>query len=592
MLTGRPFLAALFLWFGSSKVGLYNLCNRSKQILKQETARDTSRKRVIPKVSGISFSDIPGQSALFTEYLANPLSLKKYYPNAVEYPADVADLAPAVLANYKTDRTQLCDSLAELNASLGAGETPVANIDLLRRPETVAVVTGQQAGLFGGPLYTIYKALSAIRLAEELTAQGQPAVPVFWMATEDHDFAEVSSTYFSTGSADILRSKYVPASYQEDSAVGNVEIDQNIARTIEILFADLPVTEFTEEVKAQLERSWRSGSNFGRAFGETLANLTSRFGLILLDPLESTIKRLSAPIYARAVDRSDEIIAAIGRRDRELKESGFHSQVLVEKDYFPLFWHDENGRRIALRKTADGIYRAKGQKREFARDELLAMTESDPERFSPGVMLRAVVQDYLLPTVAYFGGGAEISYFAQNSVVYETLDRPVTPIFHRQSFTVLEPRDTRSMAKLGLEFSDLFRKQDDVTMDWARTNLDPETAGVFASAEEAINTELHNIDRHLSAIDTTLLDNLAKRRRKMIYHIGAIRRKALIALTRRNGDAERRIGSLFSAVMPNGQLQERSINAFSFVNKYGPNFIDWVYEAIDLQDKRHRILEL
>lgn len=560
--------------------------------MKQEIARDTSRDRLLPKVSGIPFSDIPGQSDVFRTYLSNPGSLKEYYPNVVESPLDAAQFAPTVLEAYKTDRKILCDALKELNASLGAGGQTLRNIDLLRQTDVVAVVTGQQAGLFGGPLYTIYKALSAIRLAEELTAAGQRAVAVFWIATEDHDLEEVSTTYFSNGSAEVFRTNYVPLAYGENSPVGIVEIDSSISQVIELLFAELPPKEFSRDIHSVLGRSWRDGSTFGRAFGETLTFLTSKYGLIILDPLEPALKRLAAPIYSAAVERSDEIVSAIVERDRDLAKSGYHAQVLVDRDYFPLFWHDDRGGRTAVRKTATGTYRVKGLKVEHSREGLLEIAQNEPDRLSPGVMLRAVVQDYLLPTVAYFGGGAEISYFAQNSVVYETLSRPVTPIFHRQSFTIVEPRDRKSMEKLGLDFSDLLREQENVTMDWATANMDTETASVFSSAEESINTELNRIDQRLAMIDPTLLDNLANRRRKMIYHIGAIRKKALMALARKNGDAERQISDLFSAIMPNGHLQERSINVFSFMNKYGPNLIDWIYKAIDLKDKRHRILDV
>ncbi len=560
--------------------------------MKQEIARDASRDRIKTKLSGISFSEIPGQSALFTKYLADPFSLKSYYPNVVESPIDIAGYIPTALAEYETDRDALCNSLVEINAVLGSGSETMANIELLRRDDVTAVVTGQQAGLFGGPLYTIYKALSAIRLSEELTAKGQRTVPVFWMATEDHDLEEVSTTYFLTRAAELHRAHYYPRTYKENSPVGNVEIDGDISLVIDELFAQLPPSAFTSDAHTLLDSSWRKGINLGRAFGETIANLTSRYGLIMLDPLDPALKRLSSPVYVQAVERSDEIAARIIRRNRELEEDGFHSQVLVDENYFPLFWHDDNGGRNPLRKVALGFYGTKGQKRQFSVDELHKMAEAAPERLSPGVMLRPVVQDHLLPTAAYFGGGAEISYFAQNSVVYESLGRPVTPIFHRQSFTILEPKFAKTIRKLGLKNSDLFKNREAAILDWAKENIDLETAGVFSSAEETINTELNRIDRRLALIDPTLLDNLAKRRRKMLYHISAVRKKTLLALSRKNGNAERLITELYSIVMPNGHLQERSINVFSFISKYGPDFVELLYKAVDLNDKRHRILEI
>ena len=560
--------------------------------MRQEIARESSHKIVDTKVPGISFSEIPGQTVLLTTYLTDPLSLKTFYPNVKASPLEVGSFAPTVLSQYQTDREDLCDALEKVNLALGAEGPTRSNIDLLRRDDVVAVVTGQQAGLFGGPLYTIYKALSAIKLAAELSAAGTPAVPVFWMATEDHDLEEVSNTFFSTASPGNHRASYKPGSYIPSSPVGLVEIDDGIRGVIDDLFSEIPVTGFSGGVRSHFEKAWRTGNSLGRAFGETITFLFSKFGLIVLDPLDPALKQLAAPIYKKAVERSDEMVRAIVDRSLELESRGYHSQVKVDEDYFPLFWHDENAGRTAIRKDSSGFFRTKTQRDKFTRAELLSMAERDPARLSPGVMLRPVVQDYLLPTIAYFGGGAEIAYFAQNGAAYEVLERPVTPIFHRQSFTVIEPKGRRTINKLSLGYNDLFKQPESVVMEWAERCLDPKTAAIFSSAEESVNAELHQIDRLLAEIDPTLLNNAAKRRGKILYHIGAIRKKALLAVSRKSGDAERRILELFDAVMPDGHLQERSINVFSFINKYGPEFMKWVYGAVDLSDKRHRILEI
>ena len=558
----------------------------------QEIARESSRKIVDTKVSGISFSEIPGQTALFTTYLKDPSSLTTYYPNVRESPLEVASYIPTVLSKYQTDRGELCDALERINSGLGAGDPTRSNIELLRRDDVVAVLTGQQAGLFGGPLYTVYKAISAIKLAAELSAAGTPAVPVFWMATEDHDLDEVSTASFLEASGKTHSSSYRPSSYIQNSPVGLVEIDDGISMVVNELLAALAPTGFSDGVRSHIETTWRAGNSLGRAFGETITYLFSSHGLIVLDPLDLDLKRLAAPIYKLAVERSDEMVRAIASRNRELETVGYHSQVKVEDDYFPLFWHDENGGRTSIRKDRSGAFRTKTQRDQFTREELLSLAEHDPQRLSPGVMLRPVVQDYLLPTVAYFGGGAEIAYFAQNSAAYEVLERPVTPIFHRQSFTVIEPKGSRTIEKLSLGYNDLFKQPESVIMEWSAKHLDPKTAAIFSSAEEAVNTELHRIDQLLAELDPTLLNNAATRRRKMLYHIGALRKKALLAFGRKNGDAERRILELFDAVMPDGHLQERSINVFYFINRYGPEFMKRIYDAADLTDKRHRILEM
>ena len=558
--------------------------------MKQESARESLHGKTQFRISDLPFAQIPAQSRLFLEYQTDPLSPKRFYPNAVASPSDIARFAPEVLANYKTDRTALCDALTEINNKAGAGEKTLANIELLRQSTTVAVLTGQQAGLFTGPLYTIYKAMSAIKLAHELRLQGTTAVPVFWAATEDHDLEEVSRTYLLANDGGLIESDYVADDRFNGLPVGDVKLDDSVFRLIDEIFSELSDTAFSADLKTQLMDAWKAGSGFGEAFIKSLAKVFADLGLIFIDPMHSEIKQLASPIYVSAIERADEMVSAIRDRDRVLVAEGFHSQVLVEEDYFPLFWHDDEGKRRSLRKTGDGVYRTKETRLELTRDDLIEFAANEPQRLSPGVMLRPVVQDYLLPTVCYFGGAAEIAYFAQNSEAYRVLERPVTPIHHRQSFTIVEHKHRRVLDKFGLELSDLFAGIEEVSLDIAQASS--EASRSFDEAEEKINAELDRIASQVTEIDATVAANFAKRRRKMIYHIGATRKKTLLAQMRNDEVASRQLAGLFTSLLPNGGLQERSLNVFTFLNKFGPNFIDWLYEAIDLEDKDHRIVDL
>ncbi len=560
--------------------------------MKQETARESSPEKPGCRVSRLPFSDIPHQSRLFVQYQSDPLSLKKFYPNALVSPAEIASYIPTVLDKYKTDRNEVCDALAEINTAVSASERTQKNIRLLRESDTVAVVTGQQAGLFTGPLYTIYKALSTVKLAELLNQQGIKAVPVFWAATEDHDFDEVSQAFFTDKTSRLLASKYVPVSRVEAMPVGSELIDGEMKNIIAAVFDDLLRTEFSAELREVLLSLWAEGVNFGEAFGRALMSILGKFGIVYVDPMHGAIKRLSAPIYMAAINKVDEIVARVVERGSELIASGYHKQLLVEDDYFPLFWHDDDGRRLALRKTHEGVYRAKDSRRVFATAELREIAENDPQRLSPSVILRPIVQDYLFPTACYFGGGAEIAYFAQNSEVYRELGRPVTPVFHRQSFTIVEAKQNRVLEKFGIDLSCLFEGKDETILMVAAESVSPETGRLFAEVEERINAEMNRLDQAVSQIEPTLTANLAKRRRKINYHIATLRKKTLSAMVQRDAIAHRQIDELFATLLPNGELQERVINIFSYLNKYGLNFIDWIYEAIDLDDKDHRIIEL
>ncbi|MFN3418621.1 MAG: bacillithiol biosynthesis cysteine-adding enzyme BshC [Pyrinomonadaceae bacterium] len=547
---------------------------------------------VTVKADSLPFERLPGQSNLFLQYLKNPESLKRYYPNAINSRIDISDRIRDVLENYSADRDALCDALAATNRNFGAFPKTFENIDLLRQPDTIAIVTGQQAGLFTGPLYTIYKALSAVRMAECLRLSGVNAVPVFWVATEDHDFEEVSRASFIDKYGSLSAVKAEPAHCHENLPVGHIRLDESIGQTLDELFRQLPATEFTVSLKDLLNSTWYSGRYFGDAFGEMLTRLLGNYGLILLCPMNSELKRLAAPIYVKAIEKSSEIVEALVKRSSQLTAEGFPAQVHITEDYFPLFWQANDDTRNALKRSSDDTFRTKDGLKEFTLQELANLAASEPQRFSPSVVLRSVVQDYILPTLVYFGGAAEIAYFAQSSEVYRVLERPVTPIFHRQSFTFIEPRHSRTMRRYGLDFIDLFRGLDALLPEIVEKHLDRETGRLFADVEEKINTELRRLDERLATIDPTLAENLAKRRRKILYHIAALRHKFHRSQIRRDETIRNQIETMFSTLLPNGVLQERVLSIITFYNRYGRHFIDWVYESIDLNDKDHRVVYL
>lgn len=539
----------------------------------------------------VPFSDLPHQSKLFIDYLRDPRSLKRFYPNAAAY-TDLDKYVPKVLANYKTDRQALCDALNEINSECGASEETFENIDRLRLDDAVAVVTGQQAGLFTGPLYTIYKALTTIRMSEEMNVAGYTAVPIFWVATEDHDFDEVSRTFFIGGDGELFDAKYQPKGQIKSLPVGGLRLGASIAELIDTTFDALSKTEFSDDVRHLIESSWCHDAFYGKAFSRNLASIFRKYGLIVIDPMHAGIKALVAPVYADAIERSAEIVANIRTKSSELVAEGYHAQVLVEEDYFPLFRIDDKGRRVALRRTGNGVYGSKEEKREFTIEELAALAMREPTRFSPGVMLRPVVQDYLLPTVCYFGGAAEIAYFAQNGEAYEVLGRPVTPILHRQSFTIIDARSRRSLDKYKLDLKDMFDAFDTVLERIGMNELSAETDTLLTASEERMNSYLDKLHDNFRQIDPTLAENLAKRRRKIMYHLAVLRKKANLAVVRKDETVERQLRLAFNCLVPNGLLQERVLNVHSFLNKYGEHFIDTVYAAVDLSNMDHRVIDL
>jgi bacillithiol biosynthesis cysteine-adding enzyme BshC len=544
------------------------------------------------RVETIPFEQIPQQTRLFLDYLKDPTALKRFYPEAIRTHYEASERRERVLANHKTDRATVCDALERMNRAWCASEKTLANIGKLREADCIAIVSGQQAGLFTGPLYTIYKALSAVKLAECMAQRGIKSVPVFWIATEDHDFPEVATAEIINRDC-VLSSVSVPATIHPDGLpVGRVVLDETIEASLQSLLAALPKTEFSDDLEKLLRAAYRSEERFGDAFAKLLSALTGQWGLILLDPLDSQLKQVAAPLYAGAARRAHDIAIAIVNRSRELEKAGYHAQVAPSENSFPLFWHDEDGARHALTRTQTRNYRTKAGGEEHSAEALAEWALREPDRFSPNVTLRAVVQDFLLPTVAYYGGAAEIAYFAQTAEVYRILDRPATPILHRASLTLVERHTWRSLDRYGIGLADFFGGIDHVLARVVKEYLGIETSEAFDHTTRSFNSELDDLQEQLRRVDPTLADALEKGRRKINYQIDGLRTRFNRAQVGRDEAVHRQIERAFDLLYPGKGLQERHINITSLLARHGRYVVEWIYNAIELESNDHEVVYL
>jgi bacillithiol synthase len=557
-----------------------------------ETACHSTPEQAGLRVETISFDQIPQQTRLFLDYLRDPTALRAFYPEAVKHHYDLPDRRERVLANYTTDRAALCDALERMNRNWGASEKTLQHIELLREADCIAVVSGQQAGLFGGPLYTIYKALYAVKLAECMAQRGIKTAPVFWIATEDHDFAEVAKCEFINRECTFSSVQLAPEIHHEGFPVGNVMLDQSIEANVQALLSALPRNEFSEDVEKLLRQSYSPGKKFGDAFAQLMTEMLGDRGLIFLDPLDSQLKKLAAPLYAEAAGHAHDIAAAILKRSRELEAAGYHAQVTPSEDSFPLFLHDESGARRALTRNSTGKYSAKDNGKDYSEAELAEWALREPERFSPNVTLRAVVQDFLLPTIAYYGGSAEIAYFAQTSEVYRVLNRPVTPILPRESLTFVEKHTWRALERYGIRLQDFFEGPDHVISRVVAGYLGKETTAAFEHTTETFNHELDGLQTQLKRVDPTLADALEKGRRKINYQIDGLRTRFNRAQLARDEAVQRQLEHAFDLLYPEKTLQERRLNITSFLARHGRYFVDWIFDAIDLEAKDHEVVYL
>src|ERR1700730_15141028 len=402
---------------------------------------------------------LPHQSKLFLEYLNNSPKAQAFYAHAAKMSSVTA--AARELDFPKERRSTVATTLRVQNTALGAGPAVFENLDRLAKG-AIAIVSGQQVGLFSGPAYSFYKALSAIQVANEVTRSGVEAVPVFWMATEDHDVDEVRHvSWFPDGQ---LKRFELAAPPEQDAGrpVGKIllaaQIDEQVHEAAELL-----VKQGSVLLAQFLKESYSRGETYGSAFAKLFARLFSQQGLILLDPLDPALHRIAAPVYRQAIEDRDALNEQLLRRGKELESAGFSAQVKVTAKSTLLFnmgcecgdkTQTSDGVRKPVATSGHGKFQS-GEK-QWATGELLKAIESTPEDFSPSALLRAVVQDYLVPTVGYIGGAAEIAYFAQSEVVYKHVLGRMPVILPRPDFTLVDIKAAKLLRVYNLKVEDIW----------------------------------------------------------------------------------------------------------------------------------------
>ena len=494
----------------------------------------------------LRYTELPGASKLFLDFLYHFERVERFYsvPNQQAYP--------------EARRASVVAALRRQNPN-----NP--SVDQLAKPGTVAVVTGQQVGLFSGPAYTIYKALTAVKVARRLAESGTPAVPVFWLATEDHDFAEIQKTWvFGPDRQPIdLRAG---AAGPVGGPVGPITVDRFPA---DALRAALAGFASGEEVAALVEAAYQPGASMGGAFRVLAESLLKPYGLIFLDPLDPAIRDVAIPFLAQALATSSDLTARLKARSAELAEAGYHSQVLVD-DKSSLFFSLEGGRRTPLRK------------REI--DNLADL--------SPNALLRPVMQDFLLPTHHYVGGPAELAYLAQSQVLYQDLLGRMPRPLHRSGFTLLDARAAKLMDRYRLGVPSFFDGEAALREKIAGRLVPHGIGEAFAGATRSVAGEIDSLIAKVRELDPSLENALGKSRSKILYQLGKMERKTAREQLRRDGQARQDAAYLGGLVYPHKHLQERLYSFLPFLADQGLDLIGRIYDRVSPACPDHQVLPL
>lgn len=442
------------------------------------------------------------------------------------------------------------------------------------------VTTGQQAGFLGGPLYTVYKALAAAALARHLErAFGVLVLPVFWVASEDHDWAEVNHAYVLDGQSRLRRFSLVseddrPLPMSDRPMDGEVELlSDRIRQTV-------GGNENTAEwLRKVLEPYQRDGATVAGAFADGMAAILEPFHVCIADAADPRLKELSRPVLREALVASAEHETRLEVRTEELTAAGYRPQVSVLERGTNVFYHGEKGRERLYRRGEDFLLRSR--KTRLEGKDLLAELESDPGRFSPNVFLRPVVESSVYPTLSYVGGPGELAYLAQVAALFEAYDILPPVAMPRFSALVVEPKIERILGRLDLQIADTVEPREQLIERLARREIPGEVRTVLNEIRSDLTRNFDRLLEESSKLDPTLAGPVGGGRNRVISEAAKLERKILRAIKRSDRIATDQLDRVLDSLRPKGSPQDRVLNVLPFLARYGDHFLKEVYSAIE-----------
>ncbi len=500
------------------------------------------------RVDCYPISLLPRLSRLFLDYTESREPIAPFYA-ASPWSWKTPPQAPAPPAT-------LAELLRDQNISWGGGEKTLANIERLGKG-CAAIVTGQQVALLGGPLFTLFKAATAIHRAQKIGG-----VPIFWLASEDHDVAEVDHVTLPARHA-LHTLRLHSGEAHAGQPVGNIPLGPQIAQLLDRaaeLIGGTPEFDL-------LAAAYTPGATYASAFARWLSAVFADYGLIVLDASSRAFHSLGAPVLRHAIENAAELEAALHERDRLLAERGYHSQVLVGPGSSLLFLIDESGARLPLRRK-NGLWQA--GKSMYSAADLLSILDTAPERLSPNALLRPVFQDYLLPTAAYIGGPAEIAYFAQSQVLYQAILGRATPILPRLSATLIEPSIGKVLAQHELSVAEILSAHpDELAHRLGARSMPVEGKMQLAATGNALDGELQELLAWMESLSPDLGRSAQVAASKMRYQMNRLRRMAANYQLQRESSIRRHVDTLFFNLFPDRHPQERSVGGVAYLSRVG-----------------------
>ena len=532
-----------------------------------------------------------GITPLFVDYLNDFEKLKDYYAADFRDRKSWKKLIDKVLSKQK-DRSTLIRVLTEQNKQHHCGIRTLANIDLLGNENTVAVVTGQQVGICSGPLYTIYKTVTAIKLAEQLSTQfpDYNFVPVFWVEKEDHDFEEINKLNVLNPAGEVQTIEYLFGGKpfeRNPGPVGSIVIDSFIDNFFDRLQTQLQESEFKLPLFTALRGYYRSGATLGAAFVGLMNQVFEDSGLVFLDPGNVELKKILKPVFQKEIAGLSKTSQMVVDTSAGLEEH-YHAQIKAKS--INLFMLHKGGRYLIEPREND--YSLKGTRQFFSKEELNSIVENSPELISPNVVLRPICQDAILPTLAYVGGPSEVAYFAQLKSVYEFFDVQMPVVYPRASVTIMEEKVKNILEKFQVDFTEIWSDIDPLLIRIAEQVSEVKVDVLFDQLHRRIHEAVAESRFGIQQIDPTLSGAIDSTLSRIESQLNVLKEKAQSAQQRRQEVTIKQIQKVAANIFPKSNFQEREFNVIYYMNKYGPDFVKWLSGEIIIERFQHQLIEL
>lgn len=540
----------------------------------------------------INFSDIPKHQNLFLDYIHEFDNVNQFYNHNFRNKEIYSTLFKTISESRISRNFQISSIIkAQYSNFQSSSSKTQKNINALDNQKTIAVVTGQQVGILGGPLYTIYKILTIIKLSGQLNERFDDYnfVPVFWLESDDHDFNEVRSLNIYDSENQVINLGYKSEIEDDDAklSVGSIIFDDSIIDFLTSLDSSLRSTDFKEELIRNLKSFYCPGKSFKQSFKELLYWLFDEYGLVIFDPQDAAVKEILKPIFIKEVNDYSKHTERLIQRSADLEEL-YHAQVKVKP--VNLFYHTNDGRYSI--EPVDDVFKLKRKRKQFTKEEILLEIENAPERFSPNVLLRPICQDYLLPTGFYVAGPSEIAYFAQITPLYDFYNLVSPVVYPRASITLIEKNVNAALDKYDLSLKDIFigltELKSKVISDLSENSVEDS----FLNAENEIELTFDRIKENLFAIDKTLVDSSSKYKERVLATLNELKSKAVKAQENKHETTIRQLTRISNLLYPNENLQEREINFTYFYNKYGSELIKKIFDEMSISEFEHQIIIL